>query len=98
MTCLTTPAVGRPGDGLLPVPLTRCIPMHTPSPWDLEGGGLGPVLASGGAGVSCSRPQNCRRRAYGMSGGRGGGRGGYRRDRGVGGGGGQWGTKYETPT
>ena len=24
--------VGRPGDGLLPVPLTRCIQMHTASP------------------------------------------------------------------
>ena len=24
--------VGCPGDGLLPVPLTTCIPMHTPSP------------------------------------------------------------------
>ena len=31
-SCLTTPGVGRPGDGLLPVPLTRCIPMHTLSP------------------------------------------------------------------
>ena len=29
---LTTAGVGRPGDGLLPVPLTRCIQMHTPSP------------------------------------------------------------------
>ena len=25
LSCLTTPGVGRPGDGLLPVPLTRCI-------------------------------------------------------------------------
>ena len=32
LSCLTTPGVGRPGDGLLPVPLTRCIHMHTPSP------------------------------------------------------------------
>ena len=32
LSCLTTPGVGRPGDGLLPVPLTRCIQMHTPSP------------------------------------------------------------------
>ena len=31
-SCLTTPGVGRPGDGLLPVPLTRGIQMHTPSP------------------------------------------------------------------
>ena len=31
-SCLTTPAVGCPGDGLLPVPLTRGIQMHTPSP------------------------------------------------------------------
>ena len=39
LSCLTTPGVGRPGDGLLPVPLTRCIQMHTPSPeW---GGGEG---------------------------------------------------------
>ena len=30
LSCLTTPGVGRPGDGLLPVPLTRCIPMHPP--------------------------------------------------------------------
>ena len=29
---LTTPGVGCPGDGLLPVPLTGRIPMHTPSP------------------------------------------------------------------
>ena len=33
LSCLTTtPGVGRPGDGLLPVPLTRCIQMHTLSP------------------------------------------------------------------
>ena len=32
LSCLTTPGVGRPGDGLLPVPLTRCIQTHTPSP------------------------------------------------------------------
>ena len=32
LSCLTTPGVGCPGDGLLPVPLTRGIPMHTPSP------------------------------------------------------------------
>ena len=30
LSCLTTPGVGRPGDGLLPVPWTRCIQMHTP--------------------------------------------------------------------
>ena len=35
--CLTTPGVGRPGDGLLPVPLTRCIQVrvnqvHTDAP------------------------------------------------------------------
>ena len=30
-SCLTTP-VGCPRDGLLPVPLTRCLQMHTPSP------------------------------------------------------------------
>ena len=32
LSCLTTPGVGCPGDGLVPVPLTRCIQMHTPSP------------------------------------------------------------------
>ena len=32
LSCLTTPGVGCPGDGLLPVPLTRCIQMHSPSP------------------------------------------------------------------
>ena len=32
LSCLTTPGVGRSGDGLLPVPLTRGIQMHTPSP------------------------------------------------------------------
>ena len=32
LSCLTTPGVGRHGDGLLPVPLTRCIQTHTPSP------------------------------------------------------------------
>ena len=32
LSCLTTPGVGRPGDGLLPVPVTRCIQRHTPSP------------------------------------------------------------------
>ena len=32
LSCLTTPGVGCPGDGLSPVPLTRCIQMHTPSP------------------------------------------------------------------
>ena len=32
LSCWTTPGVGRPGDGLLPVPLTRCIQMHPPSP------------------------------------------------------------------
>ena len=43
LSCLTTPGVGCPGDGLVPVPLTRCIQMHTPSPvWVcLKGGGLG---------------------------------------------------------
>ena len=32
LSCLTSPGVGCPGDGLLPVPLTRGIQMHTPSP------------------------------------------------------------------
>ena len=32
LSCLTTPGVGRPGDGLLPVPLTRGIQTHPPSP------------------------------------------------------------------
>ena len=45
LCCLTTPGVGRPGGGLLPVPLTRCIQMDTPSPC----GGL-PTLA-----LTCAR-------------------------------------------
>ena len=37
-SCLTTPGVGCcPGDGLLPVPLTGCIPMHPPSPCGMRG-------------------------------------------------------------
>ena len=32
LSCLTTPGVGCPKDGLLPVLLTRCLQMHTPSP------------------------------------------------------------------
>ena len=40
LSCLTTPGVGRPREGLLPVPLTGCIQLHTPSPC----GGL-PTLA-----------------------------------------------------
>ena len=32
LSCLTTPGVGCPRDGLLPVPVTRGIQMHTPSP------------------------------------------------------------------
>ena len=32
LSCLTTPGVGCPKDKLLPVPLTRCIQVHTPSP------------------------------------------------------------------
>ena len=32
LSWLTTPGVGHPGDGLLPVPLTRCIQVHTLSP------------------------------------------------------------------
>ena len=32
LSCLTTPGVGCPRDGLLLMPLTRCIQMHTPSP------------------------------------------------------------------
>ena len=47
LSCLTTPGVGRPKDGLLPVPLTRCIPMHTPSPC----GGLPTPALSWGLGV-----------------------------------------------
>ena len=43
LSCLTTPGVGRPGDGPLPVPLTGGIQMHTPTPRTLmgEGGGGG---------------------------------------------------------
>ena len=44
LSCLTTPGVGRPGDGLLPVPLTGCIQMHTPSPC---GGLQAPALTWG---------------------------------------------------
>ena len=40
LSCLTTPGVGCPGDWLLPVPLTRCIQMHT------QGGG-GALKAEG---------------------------------------------------
>ena len=36
LSCLTTPGVGCPGDGLLP--LTRCIQMHAPSPAGKGGG------------------------------------------------------------
>ena len=32
LSCLTTPGVSCPKDGLLPGPLTRCTQMHTPSP------------------------------------------------------------------
>ena len=32
LSCLTTPGWAVPETGLLPVPLTRCIQMHTPSP------------------------------------------------------------------
>ena len=45
LSCLTTSGVGRSRDGLLPVPLTRCIQMHTPSPCGVtfffRGGGSG---------------------------------------------------------
>ena len=40
LSCLTTPGVGRPGDGLLPVPLTRCIQI---------GGGGGGLMSGHGA-------------------------------------------------
>ena len=39
LSCLTSPGVGCPRDGLLPVPLTRCIQVHTASP---GGGGDSP--------------------------------------------------------
>ena len=45
---LTTPGVGRPGDGLLPVPLTGCIQTHTPSPC---GGLPSPALTRARRGV-----------------------------------------------
>ena len=32
LSCFGYSGVGCPGDGLLPMPLTRCIQMHTPSP------------------------------------------------------------------
>ena len=60
LSCLTTPGVGRPGDGLLPVPLTWCIQMHTTSPC---GGLPTPALGcarwgvqlqdNGGGGLKC---------------------------------------------
>ena len=37
LSCLTTPGLSCPEDGLLPVPLTRCTQMHTAS----QGGGGG---------------------------------------------------------
>ena len=43
LSCLTSPGVGRPGDGLLPAPLT--IQAHTPSPC---GGLPTPALACAG--------------------------------------------------
>ena len=53
LSCLTTPGVGGPGDGLLPLPLTRCIQMHTPSPC---GGLLTPALTSVRWGVHLQDP------------------------------------------
>ena len=47
LSCLTTPGVGCPADGLLPVPLTRGIQMHTPSPC---GGLPTPALTERGGG------------------------------------------------
>ena len=49
LSCLTTPGVGCPGDGLLPVPLTRCI----------QGGGGGDDCAfcrkgKSGCGFKCN--------------------------------------------
>ena len=52
LSCLTTPGVGRPGDGLLPVPLTRCIQMHTPSPCGVCRLTLVCVLGGGGGGAT----------------------------------------------
>ena len=46
LSCLTTPGVGHPGDGPLPVPLTRGIQTHTPSPC---GGLPTPALTCAGA-------------------------------------------------
>ena len=54
LSCLTTPGVGRPGDGLLPVPLTRCLQMHPLSPcggfWGGRGGGGACAAFVGGVG------------------------------------------------
>ena len=49
LSCWTTPGVGCPRDGLLPVPLTRCTHMHTSSPCGVcrlqhWGGGGGPKV------------------------------------------------------
>ena len=60
LSCLTTPGVGCPGDGLLPAPLTRCIQRHTPSPC---GGLPTPALTCGGGGggyVMCPDTQRQR--------------------------------------
>ena len=42
LSCLTTPGPAVPETGLLPVPLTRCIQMYTPSPRTAAGEG-GPI-------------------------------------------------------
>ena len=47
LSCLTTPGVGCPGDGLLPVPLTRCI----------GGGGGGRGVSGEGQSGASVRPE-----------------------------------------
>ena len=55
LSCLTTPGVGCPRDGLFPVPLTRCIQMHTPSPCGVWRGGGGYKTGGGGMFILCDR-------------------------------------------
>ena len=50
LSCLTTPGVGCPRDGLFPVPLTGCIQTHTPCSADSSTDLCVPVAAWGPGG------------------------------------------------